>query len=77
MDIKNLSEKDVIAICMANGVQDRETAEEIWGKLPKVKKQPREDDPRQVLFADDLRELSGMIDNVVIRQEISNGGAGL
>ena len=42
---------------MANGVQDRETAEEIWGKLPKVKKQPREDDPRQVLFADDLREL--------------------
>ena len=71
------TKKDVIAICMANGVQDRETAEEIWGKLPKVKKQPREDDPRQVLFADDLRELSGMIDNVVIRQEISNGGAGL
>ena len=30
-----------------------------------------------VPHADDLRELSGMIDKVVIRQEISNGGAGL
>lgn len=68
------TKKDVINICTANGVRDKETAELIWGKLPKTKKQPREDDPRTVLFADDLRELAGMIDDVVIRQEINDGG---
>lgn len=67
------TKKDVVAICLANGVPDKETAELIWGKLPKTKKQPSENDPRQVYFIDDLRELAGMIDDVVIRQEIADG----
>ncbi len=67
------TKKDVIAICLANGVKDKETAELIWGKLPKVRKQPSETDGRQVMFADDLRELAGMIDDVVIRSEIAEG----
>lgn len=67
------TKKDVIAICMANGVTNKEDAELIWGKLPKTKKQPSADDPRQFFFADDLRELAGMIDDVVIKQDIAAG----
>ncbi len=67
------TKKDVINICMANGVESPEEAETIWGKLPKIKKQPNREDTRQAWFADDLRELSSMIDDVVIRQEISKG----
>lgn len=67
------TKKDVIAICMANGVEDRETAEEIWGKLPKVQKSVSASDPRKYWFADDLRELAGMIDDVVIKKELADG----
>ena len=63
----------MIAICMANGVDDRETAEEIWGKLPKVQKSVSASDPRKYWFADDLRELAGMIDDVVIKKELADG----
>lgn len=67
------TKKDVINICLANGVQDKEEAEIIWGKLPKVKKQPVPDEPRTAWFSDDLRELASMIDDVVIRQELKEG----
>lgn len=67
------TKKDVINICLANGVQDKEEAEIIWGKLPKVKKQPVPDEPRTAWFSDDLRELASMIDDVVIRQELKDG----
>ena len=67
------TKKDVIAICMANGVSNQEDAEIIWGKLPKCKKQPNAESTREVWFADDLRELANMIDDVVIRQEIRQG----
>ena len=73
IDLFGATKKDVINICLANGI-DKEMAESIWGRLPKIKKQPRKDDPREVLFAADLRELIGMIDDVVIREEFSNGG---
>lgn len=67
------TKKDVVSICMANGIPDKNMAETIWGKLPKVKKQPNPEDPRTVWFSDDLRELASMIDDVVIRQELSEG----
>lgn len=67
------TKKDVIAICMANGITSKEDAELIWGKLPKTKKQPADNDPRQFFFADDLRELTGMIDDAVIKQDIAAG----
>lgn len=67
------TKKDVISICMANGVQSQEEAEIIWGKLPKNQKQPTEDNPRKYWFADDLRELASMIDDYVIKQEINKG----
>lgn len=73
ISLMGATKKDVINICLANGVTNKETAESIWGKLPKTQKQVREDDTRKVWFADDLRELSGMIDDVVIRQELQTG----
>lgn len=73
ISLMGATKKDVINICLANGVQTKEEAEVIWGKLPKVQKQVREDDTRKVWFADDLRELAGMIDDVVIKQELNSG----
>lgn len=73
ISLMGATKKDVINICQANGVPSKEEAEAIWGKLPKVQKQVREDDTRKVWFADDLRELAGMIDDVVIKQELSTG----
>lgn len=73
ISLMGATKKDVVNICMANGVPTKEEAEMIWGKLPKVQKQVREDDTRKVWFADDLRELAGMIDDVVIKQELQTG----
>jgi DNA transposition AAA+ family ATPase len=67
------TKKDVINICLANGVQTKEEAEAIWGKIPKTQKYISEESTRKVWFADDLRELAGMIDDVVIKQELNSG----
>ena len=73
IDLFGATKKDVINICLANGV-DEETAATIWGRLPKVKKFPRKDSIKEVSFAADLREVMSMIDDIVLREEFSNGG---
>lgn len=73
IDLFGATKKDVINICLANGV-DEETAVTIWGRLPKVNKFPRKDSVKEVSFAADLREVMSMIDDIVLREEFSNGG---
>lgn len=73
IDLFGATKKDVINICLANDV-DEETASTIWGRLPKVKKFPRKDSIKEVSFAADLREVMSMIDDIVLREEFSNGG---
>lgn len=73
ISLMGATKKDVINICLANGVPTKDAAELIWGKLPKVQKVVNADNGRKIWFADDLRELSGMIDDVVIKQELSTG----
>lgn len=66
------SKKDVHAICAANGVVDKEKQAYIWGKLDKREKEPVEGG-RKYYFCDDLRELSGMIENEQIREQLERG----
>ena len=72
ISLMGATKRDVVDICMANGVECKEVAEEIWGKLPKVQKEV-DGQSRRVWFADDLRELAGMIDDVVIKNDIRAG----
>ena len=65
------TKKDVKAICAANGINDTEEQENIWGKLNKEKKEPVPG--KYVWFTDDLRELSGMIEDRIIKQQIERG----
>ena len=65
------TKKDVKAICAANGINDMEEQETIWGKLNKEKKEPVPG--KFVWFTDDLRELSGMIEDRIIKQQIERG----
>ena len=65
------TKKDVKAICAANGINDTEEQETIWGKLNKEKKEPVPG--KYVWFTDDLRELSGMIEDRIIKQQIERG----
>lgn len=71
ISLMGATRRDVVDICLANGVDSKESAEEIWGKLPKVQKDV--DGVRRVWFADDLRELAGMIDDVLIKSEVRAG----
>ena len=48
-----------------------EEQENIWGKLNKEKKEPVPG--KYVWFTDDLRELSGMIEDRIIKQQIERG----
>lgn len=73
ISLMGATKKDVVNICLANGVPTKEEAEQIWGKLLKTQKQVSQDLTRKVWFADDLRELAGMIDDVVIKQELTTG----
>ena len=72
ISLMGATKRDVVEICLANGVESKEIAEEIWGKLPKVQKEV-DGQSRRVWFADDLRELAGMIDDVVIKSDIRAG----
>ena len=65
------TKKDVKAICAANGINDTEEQETIWGKLNKEKKEPVPG--KYVWFTDDLRDLSGMIEDRIIKQQIERG----
>lgn len=65
--------KDVIAICAANGISSKDTQLLIWGKLDKRRKEPVEGSGKFYDFADDLRELSGMIEAELIRGQIERG----
>lgn len=67
------SKRDVYAICGANGVTDKEKQALIWGKLDKRQKEPVEGG-KKYLFCDDLRELAGMIDNELIREQLEHDG---
>ena len=75
ISLMGATKRDVVDICLANGVDSKESAEEIWGKLPKVQKDV--DGVRRVWFADDLRELAGMIDDVLIKSEVRAGKLGV
>lgn len=68
------TKKDVMAICAANGITELEEQELIWGKLNKAEKYPTPESKNKVWFTDDLRELSGMIEDNLIRQQIKRGG---
>lgn len=68
------TKKDVIAICLSNGITDKDTAVEIWGRLNKVRKCPVPGG-REVWFCDDLRELSAMIDDEIIRKSLQKEAA--
>jgi len=70
------TKKDVMAICSANGVTDQEKQLLIWGKLDKTKKEPVEGSGKPYYFADDLRELGGMIEAEIIREQIERGELG-
>lgn len=70
------TKKDVMAICAANGVENRETQQLIWGKLDKTRKEPVEGSGKFYDFADDLRELGGMIEAELIREQIERGELG-
>ena len=65
------TKKDVKAISAANGINDTEEQVNIWGKLNKEKKEPVPG--KYVWFTDDLRELSGMIEDRIIKQQIERG----
>ena len=67
------TKKDVLAICAANGISSRETGQYIWGKLDKRRKEPVEGSGKSYDFVDDLRELSGMIEAELIREQIERG----
>lgn len=66
------TKKDVITICMANGISEKSIAEDIWNRLPKAYK-TAEEGGRSYQFADDLRELSGMIEAEIIKMQIERG----
>lgn len=73
ISLRGATKRDVVNICMANGVPTKEEAEIIWGKLSKTQKNVSQETIRKVWFADDLRELARMIDDVVIKQELQTG----
>lgn len=68
------TKKDVKAICTANGVDDEETQERIWGDIEKTKK----DVPgmaKGVWFTEDMRRLTRMIKRERISRRLQEGGA--
>lgn len=72
ISLMGATKKDVLAICAANGIADAEERESIWGNMAKVQKEiPGK--AKQVWFADDLRELSRMIEDKLIREQIQKG----
>lgn len=66
------SRRDVYAICAANGITDEQQQAYIWGKLDKREKEPVEGG-KKYYFCDDLRELAGMIENEIIREQLKGG----
>lgn len=73
INLLGASRRDVIAVCQANGITSAEKQEFIWGKLRKTKKEPSEGSGKHYWFTDDLRELSGIIEAELIRQQIERG----
>jgi hypothetical protein len=64
--LKGASEKDIYAICEANGLDDRETIAHIWNSMPKVDKPTLVKTPgghKEVLlpYVEDLRRLKTLI----------------
>ena len=72
ISLMGATRKDVLAICTANGISGEEERESIWGNIAKVQKEiPGK--AKQVWFADDLRELSRMIEDRLIREQFQKG----
>lgn len=68
------TKKDVRAICAANGVEDEEAQERIWGDIDKVRK----DVPgtgKGVWFTEDMRRLTRLIKRERISRRLQEGGA--
>lgn len=66
--LKGITERETVDICLANGINDEETALRIWGELPKEKKPTRVRVPNtnnfketMVSYAEDLRLLRRLI----------------
>lgn len=67
------TEKDVKAICAANGVDDVAVQENIWGQIDKVRKEVVAGSNKFVYFVEDFRRLGRLIKTERVKNSMKNG----